>query len=210
MSALHSAAGTPVSREAKSREIAIGTLVLVVGIGFNLLRLELRLDQGPLTASLVAFFALAVVAGLMGHWAGLDRQRLGLALPRPMPAIVGGALAAAVLIGTALATAPVTRLPTVAQMASGVALFGFGTAPAEELLFRGVLYGAIERNAGVMAAITVSSIAFAAVHVPVYGVGSLPVAFSAGLLLGWLRWWSRSLLAPSVVHAAADLSLLWL
>ena len=31
-----------------------------------------------------------------------------------------------------------------------------------------------------------------------------------GLILGWLRWWSGSLLVPGAVHVFADLAILWL
>jgi membrane protease YdiL (CAAX protease family) len=199
-----------VIRRFRWRDLTLAMLVPVVGVAFNLLRLGLRLDRGTLPASLLAFGLLAVGGALMGRLAGLERARLGVTMPRPVPAVVGGAMAAVVLTGAAFMTAPLTRPPDIAQLAGGLALFGLGTAPAEELLFRGVLYGLVDRTAGGTAAIVVSSVAFAAVHVPVYGVASVPLAVSAGLLLSWLRWWSRSLLPPVVVHAIADLSLLWL
>ena len=95
-------------------------------------------------------------------------------------------------------------------MLAGLVLFGLGTAPAEEYLFRGVLQGVLSARFGSAIGVSVTALSFALAHVPVYGVASLPVAVAAGLLFGWLRWWTGSLVVPIAVHALADLALLWL
>lgn len=190
--------------------LPIAMVVTAIGVGFNLLRLVMRLDHGPLVASMLAFALLGCAAAVSAWALGLDGHALGLRRSIAGRGLIGGALSASVLVGAALATAPVTRLPSAGQVLGGIALFGLCTAPAEELLFRGVLYAAVARELGPLAAVVVSSVAFAAAHVPVYGLGSLPVAICAGLVLGWLRWWSSSLAAPTAVHAVADLALLWL
>ncbi|HEV2281340.1 MAG TPA: CPBP family intramembrane glutamic endopeptidase [bacterium] len=74
---------------------------------------------------------------------------------------------------------------------------------AEELLFRRLLYGALAVY-GTALAVAGSAAVFAAVHVPAYGIGALPVDLAAGLLFGWQRWASGSWTASAVTHAAAN------
>lgn len=76
-------------------------------------------------------------------------------------------------------------------------------AIAEEALFRRVAYGALERR-GAVVAIGVTALAFALVHVPLYGVAVFPVDLGAGLLLSWQRWASGSWTVPAATHAAAN------
>lgn len=195
-------------RAAPALLVQVGGLT-VVGLLFNLARIGLHLDQGSLRLSLVAFWGLLAITGVCARALGLPPAELGLRRPAALPSLAGGGLALAVLVGAAVMTGPALHIPAGRQLLSGLVLFGLGTAPAEELLFRGVVYRLLE-PLGAPAAVFGSAAAFALVHVPVYGWLSLPVAVTAGLLLGWLRWWSRSLAAPVVVHTAADLALVWL
>jgi membrane protease YdiL (CAAX protease family) len=48
-------------------------------------------------------------------------------------------------------------------------------------------------------------VAFAAIHVPVYGVAVLPIDTAAGLLLGWQRWMTGGWSASGLTHVAANL-----
>jgi membrane protease YdiL (CAAX protease family) len=77
-------------------------------------------------------------------------------------------------------------------------------AVAEEALFRRVAFAALE-PAGVVVAIGVTSLLFALVHLPLYGVATFPVDLGAGLLFGWQRWASGSWRASAATHAAANL-----
>jgi len=77
-------------------------------------------------------------------------------------------------------------------------------AVAEEALFRRVAYAALE-PAGAWVAVGVTSLLFAVVHLPLYGVTTLPVDLGAGLLFGWQRWASGSWRASAGTHAAANL-----
>jgi membrane protease YdiL (CAAX protease family) len=195
--------------------MAVAVTVTALGVGFNMLRLALALDRAPLAYSLVAFAALTLAAAGLAVRLDLSRQQLGLRPPDLVALFIGGTMAVIVLAGAAWLTAPFVRVPSALQLASGALLFGLGTAPAEELLFRGVLYGVIDRHGGdprghPVLATGVTALAFALAHVPVYGWGSLGVAVCAGLVLGWLRWWSGSLVLPGLVHVIADLAILWL
>jgi membrane protease YdiL (CAAX protease family) len=67
----------------------------------------------------------------------------------------------------------------------------------EELIFRGLLYGWIAGRWGTMPAFLVSSLAFAAAHgEPAHAVLVLPL----GLLFGWMRRRTDSLLPSTVAH----------
>ena len=77
-------------------------------------------------------------------------------------------------------------------------------AVGEEAFFRKFLYERLARW-GPAVAIGVTALAFAAVHVPAYGVAAFPVDLGAGLLLGWQRWASGTWLAPAATHAFANL-----
>jgi membrane protease YdiL (CAAX protease family) len=103
---------------------------------------------------------------------------------------------------------PLERLPVWTAAVVGVAV-------AEEVLLRGVLWRAVLRSTADPArapwlALAVTTVAFAVLHVPFYGIGSLPVDLAAGLLLGALRQLTGSVTAPVVAHLAADLAGWWL
>jgi membrane protease YdiL (CAAX protease family) len=106
----------------------------------------------------------------------------------------------AVVVAVALLAGPVPR-PPAGAVAVTLSLLA---AVAEEALFRGALYGALERW-GPMVAVGASAMLFALVHVPSYGLAALPVDLGAGLLFGWQRWASGRWTVPAAAHAAANL-----
>lgn len=73
---------------------------------------------------------------------------------------------------------------------------------AEEMLFRGFFYrGWSQTRLNPSGAIVLTAILFGLLHFQYGWFGMTSVAIS-GLLLGWLRWWSGSLVAPILAHAA--------
>jgi membrane protease YdiL (CAAX protease family) len=94
---------------------------------------------------------------------------------------------------------PLVRPPAPAAVGAGVV-----AAVAEEAFFRRLVYGWLA-SWGAAAAICGSALAFAAVHVPVYGFAVLPIDTAAGLLLGWQRWTTGGWSAPGITHVAANL-----
>jgi membrane protease YdiL (CAAX protease family) len=68
----------------------------------------------------------------------------------------------------------------------------------EETIFRGILYPYLKRRFGGRAAITATSIAFAAIHMNV--AIFIPLVF-LGFVLTWLYERTDSLLAPIATHA---------
>jgi membrane protease YdiL (CAAX protease family) len=83
-------------------------------------------------------------------------------------------------------------------------------ASAEEAFLRGALYDAVARARGVDAAVIVGAVAFAALHVPLYGWHAVPLDLAVGLALGALRVLTGTWIAPAVAHAGADLVGWWL
>lgn len=77
-------------------------------------------------------------------------------------------------------------------------------AVAEELFFRRLVYGWLTRW-GPLLAVAGSAVLFAAVHVPVYGPGVLPIDLAAGLVFGWQRWASGTWTVPAATHVLANL-----
>jgi len=71
------------------------------------------------------------------------------------------------------------------------------TPIAEELFFRGYLLDAINRKHGDWTAIIWSSILFGLVHVSPFGIGS---AFMGGIIYGWIRMRTGSLLPSIACH----------
>ena len=93
----------------------------------------------------------------------------------------------------------VVRVAPAAVAASVVA------AVAEEIFFRRLVYGWLVTTWGAAVAICGSALAFAVIHVPVYGFAVLPIDTAAGLLLGWQRWMTGGWSASGLTHVAANL-----
>jgi membrane protease YdiL (CAAX protease family) len=83
-------------------------------------------------------------------------------------------------------------------------------ATSEEVLLRGPLFDAIGQRYGLSGAVVVSSLAFALVHVPLYGWAVVPLDIAAGVWLCGLRLASGGVAAPAIAHALADLATWWL
>lgn len=84
----------------------------------------------------------------------------------------------------------------------------------EELFFRGFLLGLLERRfppkrrilgGGVGWALVLSALAFALIHLPKDGDPRALATFFPGLLFGWMRSRSGSILASTLTHAGANI-----
>lgn len=92
-------------------------------------------------------------------------------------------------------------LPGAGLVAVGASVIA---AVAEEVFFRRLVYDWLLRW-GTMVSIVGAAALFAAVHVPVYGLGVLPLDFAAGLVFGWQRHASGSWTAPAATHALVNI-----
>jgi membrane protease YdiL (CAAX protease family) len=140
--------------------------------------------------TIVALFA--VLAAVAMCWP-LARARA----TEPWPTLAIGVAAFTVGRAVGLGT------PHVA-FARHVVLLGSLAAVSEELFFRRFLYGALAAY-GDRVAIAVTAVAFAIVHVTVWGVWALPLDLAAGLLLSWQRATTGTWAVPAVTHVVANL-----
>jgi membrane protease YdiL (CAAX protease family) len=74
----------------------------------------------------------------------------------------------------------------------------------EEILFRGYSVTRILQLSNVTLAVVLSSAAFAALHLPLWGVGPSLAFFIGGLATTSFFVWRRDLLAMIIAHIAID------
>jgi membrane protease YdiL (CAAX protease family) len=199
----------PPSGWAAPLAIALGLGAIV---GARLFAVRAGLD--PLFVG-AAFGGALGALGLAGRASGrLSRLRLpGASLVKPLllGASVGLALVAVAVAGPAIGGA--TSVPGLGRPAAPFlpwALITLVVAAAEEGLLRGVLFNRLERVSGLMLAVVLTTLAFALMHVPLYGWHVVPLDLAVGLVLAGLRIWTRGLAAPVAAHAVADLATWWL
>jgi membrane protease YdiL (CAAX protease family) len=182
-------------RAPRLRPAAITVLsVLLAGLAALLLlaRPAVSVRPGAPIALLVAIFSAILIASLVA----------------PVPKGAHAVLAPALVLGLGVGaiTAATLLVHPVVPLAVGVWTIPLNTlaAVSEEALFRRFLYGRLERF-GVPVAIGATAMAFALIHVPMYGPAALPIDLAAGLLLGWQRWASGTWTVPAATHVAANL-----
>ena len=183
-----------------------------------------------LTVLIVAEVYLAVIAGLVIAAGGPARALGPLAIRRPSARQLAWSLIvllAAVAAGLAvsLAFSPLTggitatlkeivrsgsdearmRTATPLVWALIVVRLAALTGPAEELFFRGALYGWLRRHLPVAATITVTAALFGLEHA--YYPVLLPLVLSYGLAAGWVRHRTRSTVTTTAMHIGVDFAL---
>jgi membrane protease YdiL (CAAX protease family) len=142
-------------------------------------------------------------------------QTLGFHWPKNISPGVGTLLCfllALVLLGIGYAVTTVwggskTQLDLIVESSMAarvaIALVAFATAPlVEELVYRGVLYSALDRAAGKAIAVVVVSLLFAGVHVIQYAnnVGVIVVITILSFTLTLARAYTGSVVPPFVIH----------
>jgi membrane protease YdiL (CAAX protease family) len=90
------------------------------------------------------------------------------------------------------------------------ALVTTAVATGEEVFLRGALFDAIDRSGGAAVAVAITSVAFALMHVPLYGWQVVPLDLGVGLFFAGLRLATGGVAAPAMAHVLADLSTWWL
>ncbi len=123
----------------------------------------------------------------------------------------GLALVAMTVLGAWIAGAPI--IPGLSRPAAPFlpwALITVLVATAEEGILRGVLFDRLRAAGGLPIAIAATTIAFALMHVPLYGWHVVPLDLAVGLGLAGLKLSTRTVLAPAIAHAVADLATWWL
>ena len=186
-------------------ERASRSLTLSLTVGFAA-AIGLRIAIGLPDVSASTGAGLAFALALYGL-AALSRPRLNASPKALSIGVVVGALlcAPAVLARIAFTDShrPEGSFLTWSLIVSVVAV-------AEEVFLRGALRDAITAWRGANTAVVVGAVLFAALHLPLYGWGSVPLDLGVGLILGYLRERTGSVAAPAGAHVTADLIAWWL
>ncbi len=174
---------------------------------------------GGATAALFRGLLLAAVqvlaAALLVHAARRERAA-ALGMTRPTRALIALGLAPVIGVGLfylgglaaraipSTGEAPVEAIVSWPSGTLAVALIAVVVPIAEELFFRGFLYGTLARRFGEAVAFVATVLLFALAHLPQeWGAfGSLASIFIAGVGFTALRWWTGSSLAPTLAHLA--------
>lgn len=140
-------------------------------------------------------FAVLLLAAVLGARTvvPLSRRAVSLGL------LGAGVLCLPVLLSWSPRLVPTDGFATWALVVSVVAV-------AEEVFLRGTLYDAVRARSGENAAIAVGAVAFALLHVPLYGWYVVPLDLAVGVLLGEQRRVTGTPAAPAITHVGADLA----
>jgi membrane protease YdiL (CAAX protease family) len=168
--------------------------------------------RGLVTAgvAIACVFPLFVLGYFAFYEVACHSDLLSNLVPRGMCARYGGLDALHVPEWTLLAPPP----PGNTMSAELVAVQLVVVALPEELFFRGLLLGLLEQRfppkrrflgGGIGLALVLSSVAFALIHLPKDGDPRALATFFPGLLFGWMRSATGSILASTVTHAASNI-----
>lgn len=166
-------------------------------------------------AAPLAYLAIAlIVPGFRGGFGWLRRGRLtrgvAVALGLLLLAAICGLFLYFKIIHPDLRHQPVLGM----HRRSGITLFAIGVGIAalnsaiEEAAYRGVLMHAMDSVfGGGVIPVLIQAAAFGTFHFNSTepGLAGIAVAVALGLVLGWLRRYSRGMLAPYIVHVAVDI-----
>ena len=150
------------------------------------------------------FLARSLAIGLR-RWSlrqlGLNRRGILLSLACGLAFILGRTL---VLLGTNLweGFRPIAPL----QLAGDILYYIAAVGLAEELLFRGLVYHALETLRGPRLALWGSGVAFGLYHVGVGGAAGFVGGLVAGVVLGGIRWRAGGIVGLILVHGLIDVA----
>lgn len=160
---------------------------------------DLLLRQHPVAAGLIAgidYATLLLVALVAMRSAGISLSDAGI---RPL-SVLSVAIGVA---GAFLAVAPVWHLSAPSPAAGGWLLLAVAV---EEIVFRGVLFAALQRIGGMTLAVGGSAAAFTAAHAASAPWPSLVLVALAGLFLALLRSLRGDLWTCGIPHLLMDLT----
>jgi membrane protease YdiL (CAAX protease family) len=149
------------------------------------------------------FLAGCLIIGLP-HWnidqLGLNRQGIALSL------ICGSSIIAVLILGRIALGLPIELPPLTIERVAYDVLYYFGLVGLiEELLFRGLLYRALEELRDARLAIWGTAIAFGIYHVGGQGlIGGFGTALF-GLIFALIRWRSGGIVGLIFVHGVYDI-----
>jgi membrane protease YdiL (CAAX protease family) len=160
------------------------------------------------SAVYVYFLAGTLLIGLR-RWnldqLGLNRKGIGLSLACGLAFVVGQIL---VVVATDL---PWRLQPmTLKQIVCNVTYYFGLVGLIEELLFRGLMYRALDEWRGARLAIWGSALVFGLYHVGGQGLAGGLGTFIAGVVFGAIRWRAGGIAGLIVAHGLSDVTTLWM
>ena len=186
---------------------AMRAALLLAGVaGAMQLRVLVGGATGPAALPAGVAFATAL---LMLAWTSGRRPALGGVGAAVLLGTAGGAVLCIMPIWLRMHSAvalPVPALDRFAPWAATVVLISV----AEEAVLRGALFDSVSRIGGDAIAVIVAAVAFAVLHIPLYGWQVVPIDLGAGIWLGCLRITGERATAPAIAHAVADLATWWI
>jgi len=130
---------------------------------------------------------------------GLNRQGIGLSL------LCGTAVLIILVLGRLATDLPLDPQPLTLRRLVGEIAFYFGlVGPIEELLFRGLIYRALDEWRGTRWAIWGSALAFGLYHIGWQGPLGVLGCFFLGLLFGAIRWRAGGIVGLILTHGLID------
>ena len=179
-------------------------LLAALGVASALRALLGGAEPAASAGAAAAFAAMLMTTALAAGW------RPGATAARPSLLGAGaGITLAAVWVAARPPALGVAHLHVTSALVWWTPLV-VAVAIAEEALIRGALFDAAQHWLGGALALTLTSVAFALLHVPLYGAAALPIDLAIGAVLGGLRLLTGGVAAPAVAHALADLADGWL
>jgi len=169
---------------------------------------------GVTSGTLTVFTCYFIIRRHGARWAALGcrstsrTELVRAALVTPAVMVVMGLVGAAVnyAVEGEPFSAQVRFFERAAEDVSGavaaVAVIGLLVPVAEELLFRGVLFGALRRRTSPTVTVIVTAVVFGVYHVE---PGPAAACTVMGLVLGWLRHRTGSIWPAVVMHATNNL-----
>lgn len=199
--------GAAAARHTGAPRFLLPPTLLCLGLAAAIaLRVAVAGSAGPASAPAGALFGAALLAvAWAGGWRP-TRPRL-----RTVAIGAGGGL---VLLAVPVALHVAAPRPWLLGSPTSTFPLWFSVvtlvAVAEEALLRGALMSTLLRRTSPELAVAIAALAFALLHVPLYGWVALPLDLAAGVWLGGLRLAGGGAGAPAIAHALADWATWWL
>lgn len=190
--------------------LAVGLLeVVAMATGMVWPLPRLWLIAATRTAQVLSVMVLAVAQAGGLHVLGLDKKSMLTGLKTGLIGSAGfAAIASLLFMGLSMAglnPLEIIRSPLPAQVPQRILFFfiaGIVAPVAEEIVFRGLIFGYLRRW-GLPAAILISTALFAAFHLP-----AIPVTqIVGGVVFAIAYHMSKSLMTPIVIHMLGNLAI---
>ncbi len=161
--------------------------------------------ETPIQAAVYVYFIAGALFIGLRRWSwdqlGINRKGIGFSIACGAVLIVARWLA---LLCTNIPLA--WQLTSLDRLVGNVAFYFLLVGVGEELLFRGVMYRALEEWRGTRWAIWITTIGFGIWHIYGRGIAGFGVGILFGVYFGAIRWRAGGIIGLIIAHALIDLS----